>query len=191
MNALLWLDTETTGLHPGPGHALLEIALVATDLNFEILGQVSTLVPADTQAAYEVADPFVKNMHTENGLWVDHADFMHQIPDVPSAINQLQDYLITWAAQFGLFPGDKSTLFCAQGAVGVDNDYLRAYLPRVRELWGHRAFDISAWRDLIFKWYGCKAPEMAGTKHRALDDCLGMIATARWAREMFWRPVNR
>jgi oligoribonuclease len=190
VKVLLWLDTETTGLYPGPGHALLEIALVVTDLNFEILGQVSTLVPADTQAAFEVAEPFVKNMHTENGLWADHTDFMQLFgADLAPATNALQDYLITWAAQYGLFPGDRSTLFCAQGAVGVDNDFLRAYLPRVRELWGHRALDMSAWRDLIFKWYGCRSPERAGTRHRALDDCLAMIETAKWARQMFWKPV--
>ena len=190
MNALLFLDTETTGLHPGPGHALLEIALVATDLNFEILGQVSTLVPADTQAAYAVADDYVRNMHTENGLWKDHADFMHQIPDVPSAINQLQDYLVTWASQFGLLPGDKSTLFCGQGNGGVDHAYVSQYLPRVRALWGYRTFDVSAWRELVFQWYGGKytdLPAETGTKHRALDDVLHSIRVARWIKSNFWR----
>jgi oligoribonuclease len=188
MNALLWVDTETPGLHPGPGHALLEIALVVTDLNFQILGQVSTLVPADTKEAYRVADQFVKDMHSANGLWTEHAAFMAALP--PGDHTQaLQDHLVTWAAQFGIYPGDRSTLFCAQGAVGVDNDYLTAYLPRVRQLWGHRALDISAWRDLVEKWYGCKTPVRDGTAHRALDDCLNMIATAKWVRDMFWRPV--
>ena len=190
MNKLLWLDCETSGLKPGPGQALLEIALVVTDLNFQILGQVSTLVPADTIAVWEVADPYVQTMHSNNHLWEEHFEFMKNITDVSSATSALQDFLLTWAAHFGIYPGDRSTLFCAQGAVGVDNDFLTAYLPRVRQLWGHRALDISAWRDLVEQWYGCKTPVRDGTAHRALDDCLNMIATAKWVRDMFWRPVG-
>jgi oligoribonuclease (3'-5' exoribonuclease) len=192
VNALLWVDTETSGLKPEPGHALLEIALVVTDLNFKVLGQISQLVPADTRAAFDVANPYVQQMHLDNGLWAEHFDAMKMCTDRAAATNALSDYLVTWAAGFGIFPDDKSTLFCCQGAVGVDNDFLTAYLPRVRRLWGHRAFDISAWRDLVMQWYGCKfsdMPALVGATHRALDDALHMLDVARWIRQMFWRPT--
>ena len=190
---LLFEDLETTGLKPGPGHAILEIALVVTDLDFQIKGQLTTLVPADTRLAYETANDFVRKMHTENGLWRDHAEFLGLLADMNLrvATKALEDHLIQWAAGFGIFPGDKSTLFCGQGLAGVDNDYMTAYLPRVRQLWGHRAFDISAWLDLVEKWYGCKTPaRKAGIAHRALDDVLNTIETARWVRRMFWREVS-
>ena len=186
-DVLLWVDLETPGLKPGPGHCVLECALAVTDLQFNVLGTTSQLVPADTRAAYEVADAFVKDMHTENNLWAEHHAFMHA-ENVPT-IGELSDYLITWAAGFGIFPGDKSTLFCGQGTAGVDLDYLTAYLPRVRQLWGHRALDLSAWRDLVMKWYGCKytdRPALVGTTHRALDDILHTIDVARWIKERFW-----
>ena len=184
---LLWVDLETPGLKPGPGHAILEIALAVTDLEFNVLGTTSQLAPADTLAAYEVADAYVKQMHTENGLWAEHHAFMHSA-QVPTR-GQLEDYLISWSAGYGIFPGDKNTLFCNQGAVGVDNDYLNAYMPRVRALWGHRALDVSAWRDLVMAWYGCKytdMPALVGTTHRALDDVLHTIEVAKWIKERFW-----
>ena len=191
MTYLLWQDTETTGLHPGPGQALLEVALVVTDLDFQVLGHTTQLVPCDTRAAYEAADPFVKNMHTENGLWKEHADFMQLFSgDLGPATEALSDYLVTWASQFGIFPNDKSTLFCGQGNGAVDHAFLSAYLPRVRALWGHRTFDVSAWRELVMKWYGCKyadMPSLQGTTHRALDDCLHTIEVAEWIKLNFWR----
>ena len=74
---IVWTDTETTGLHPPEG-SLLEVALVVTSDDLIARASTSLVVRPITPYSHEewVArlDPFIREMHTKNGLLDDVRD---------------------------------------------------------------------------------------------------------------------
>lgn len=66
---IAWTDVETTGLDETKGD-LLEIAIVVTDDQLNEVASASTVIrpPVSLDATIAKMDPYVKDMHTKNGL---------------------------------------------------------------------------------------------------------------------------
>src|SRR5699024_5007557 len=64
---LVWIDCEMTGLDPAIDE-LVEIAVVVTDFNLEILDPGLQLVIKPSDAALKNMGEFVANMHATSGL---------------------------------------------------------------------------------------------------------------------------
>ena len=64
---LIWVDCEMTGLDINKD-ALVEIAVLVTDAQLNVLGEGVDLVIKCEQGKLEAMDDFVKNMHTSSGL---------------------------------------------------------------------------------------------------------------------------
>ena len=68
---LVWIDCEMTGLHPQVDE-LVEVAVLITDAELNILDEGIDLVIRPSAAALEQMDPFVRDMHTTSGLSLIH-----------------------------------------------------------------------------------------------------------------------
>jgi len=174
-------DTETTGLDPTQGK-LLEIALVITDGNLEILGQGSWFCPCDTAEAYNLADEYVRGMHTKNNLWAEHHAFM-QWCSTQSAIYSVSDEMLKFAYQHGFAPSSGTPMI--GNGIAFDRDWLGHHQPRIRGLWNHRVIDISGLQHLAELWYDLKYT--GKVTHRALDDILESLDKLRWLRTNMFR----
>lgn len=65
---IAWTDVESTGLDEKTGD-LLEVALVVTDDQLvEVAATSVVILPSDLGATISKMDPYVKKMHTDNGL---------------------------------------------------------------------------------------------------------------------------
>ena len=64
---LIWVDCEMTGLDINKD-ALVEIAVLVTDAQLNVLGEGVDLVIKCEQGKLDGMDDFVKNMHTSSGL---------------------------------------------------------------------------------------------------------------------------
>ena len=64
---LIWVDCEMTGLDLNKD-VLVEIAVLVTDSQLNILGEGVDLVIKATQEQLDGMDDFVRNMHTTSGL---------------------------------------------------------------------------------------------------------------------------
>ena len=64
---LVWIDCEMTGLDL-TADALIEVAVLVTDYELNVLGDGIDLVIAPTQAALDQMSDFVRDMHTGSGL---------------------------------------------------------------------------------------------------------------------------
>jgi len=64
---LVWIDCEMTGLDLA-ADALIEVAVLVTDYELNVLGDGIDLVIAPPPGALEQMGDFVRDMHTESGL---------------------------------------------------------------------------------------------------------------------------
>ena len=64
---MVWIDCEMTGLDLEKD-ALVELAVLVTDAELNILGDGVDVVIRPPDAALEQMDEFVRNMHTTSGL---------------------------------------------------------------------------------------------------------------------------
>ena len=63
----MWIDCEMTGLDP-VADALVEIAVLVTDPELNVLGEGVDIVIRPPQEALDQMVPFVRDMHTSSGL---------------------------------------------------------------------------------------------------------------------------
>lgn len=175
---IVWIDCEMTGLDLSRD-VLVEVAVVVTDSELNVLGDGIDVVITPPIAALEQMDPFVRNMHTTSGLLKD-------LPDGVS-VAEAQDQVLTYLRQLVPEAG-KAPL--AGNSVGTDKAFLEREMP---ELVGHlhyRVIDVSSIKELARRWYPrvyFASPEKNGG-HRALADILESIDELRYYRQAMLVP---
>ena len=65
---LIWIDCEMTGLDIFGGDELVEVSVVPTDFNLNVLDEGIDYVIKPSQKAVDHMNDFVRNMHTRSGL---------------------------------------------------------------------------------------------------------------------------
>ena len=88
---LIWVDCEMTGLDINKD-ALVEIAVLVTDAQLNVLGEGVDLVIKCEQSKLDGMDEFVKNMHTSSGL-------ITQIPN-GTTLTSADDAIITYLKKY-------------------------------------------------------------------------------------------
>ena len=73
---LIWIDCEMTGLDLSTD-ALVEIAVLVTDSDLNVIGEGVDVVVQASQAQLDAMNDFVREMHTSSGL----------ITEIPSGIS--------------------------------------------------------------------------------------------------------
>lgn len=175
---IVWIDCEMTGLD-SVNDALVEVAVVVTDSELNVLGDGADVVIAPPAAALEQMGDFVRTMHTTSGLLEALADGT----TLADAQAQVLDYVRTWVPEPGKAP-------LAGNSVGTDKVFLERDMP---ELVGHlhyRVIDVSSIKELARRWYPrvyFASPQKHGG-HRALADILESIDELRYYRAALLVP---
>ncbi|WP_349897217.1 oligoribonuclease [Parafrigoribacterium soli] len=169
---LVWIDCEMTGLDVGIDE-LVEVAVVITDFELNILDPGFDIVIKPAQAAMDNMGEFVRTMHTESGL-------LEAIPDgvtLAEAETAVLDYIKT------LVPGEKQAPL-AGNTIGTDRTFLAKYMPLVDGHLHYRSVDVSSIKELSRRWFPrvyFNAPAKNGG-HRALADILESIRELEYYR---------
>jgi oligoribonuclease len=175
----LFVDTETTGLDPKKD-ALLEVALVVTDADLSILGQVSTLWPQTESSEVLFGKTYkkVQEMHQKNGLWLDLFGQEQTPAGTRPTVCIVQQALLAWLAPFGISPNAK--IQAAGRNPGFDVGFLRENAPLIADCFTHQKIDVTAFQYRCTARYGNSAKfSVPDYRHRALEDCLCAIAELR------------
>jgi oligoribonuclease len=161
------IDVETTGLVAGT-NLLLEIALVVTDLQHNVVRQETFVIPTDSVAAYEQSSRFVQEMHTKNGLWqaLYELDAVHERSVFLAA---LDNHLVEVLGTFGVGPNAKTPLWGYNP--GFDLGFLKVDLPKIAACFSHVKADIRS-IELICTQLGVPKYKSEDHPHRALGDLL-------------------
>jgi len=174
---IVWIDCEMTGLDLVKD-ALVEIAVVVTDSELNVLDEGIDLVIKPPAEALEQMDPFVRTMHTTSGLITEL--------DGGMTLTEAQDAVLEYL-RARIEPG-KAPL--AGNSVGTDKSFLDRDMP---ELVGHlhyRVIDVSSIKELARRWYPriyYASPDKNGG-HRALADILESIDELRYYRAAMMVP---
>lgn len=152
---------------------LVEIAVVITDFELNILDPGLSVVIKPNQSALDNMGEFVTNMHTTSGL-------IEEIPDgmsVADAEFQVIEYIQR-------FVPDESKAPLAGNTIGTDRSFLARYMPRLDAHLHYRNVDVSSIKELARRWYPrvyFNAPSKHGG-HRALADILESIRELAYYR---------
>ena len=175
---LVWIDCEMTGLSL-EHDALVEVAVLVTDSELNVLGDGVQVVIKPPDAALETMPDVVRNMHTSSGLLTELADGI--------TLEEAEERVLAYITEHVPEPG-KTPL--AGNSVATDRGFLARDMKRVDEYLHYRIVDVSSIKELARRWYPrayFSAPAKNGN-HRALADIRDSIAELRYYREAVFVP---
>jgi oligoribonuclease len=177
---LIWIDCEMTGLDLA-SDALVEIAVLVTDSDLNVIGDGVDLVIATTPEKLAGMNEYVTQMHTTSGL----------ITEIPNGVtaSQAEDAIIKYLESTETVAG-KSPL--AGNSVSVDRNFIARDMPRLNEYLHYRTVDVSSIKELARRWYPktyFAAPAKTGN-HRALGDIQDSIAELAYYRSNLFIPTT-
>ena len=176
---LIWIDCEMTGLSL-ENDALVEIAVLVTDDELNVLGDGVELVIATATENLAAMRDEVRAMHTESGL-------INEIPNgvTPSQAQQAVLNYLTAHTQAGKSP-------LAGNSVGMDRNFIARDMPQLNAFLHYRTVDVSSIKELARRWYPkvyFNAPKKTGN-HRALGDIKDSIEELRYYRSQIFIPQS-
>lgn len=176
---LIWIDCEMTGLDL-VNDALVEIAVLVTDSDLNIMGEGVDLVIATTPEKLASMNDFVTQMHTASGL----------ITEIPSGISvaDAESKILEYLQSVGCESG-KSPL--AGNSVYVDRNFIARDMPQLHNYLHYRTIDVSSIKELARRWYPktyFAAPAKTGN-HRALGDIRDSIAELAYYRQTLFTQM--
>ena len=173
---LIWIDMEMSGLVP-ERERILEVAMVVTDAELNVLGEAPVLVIHQSDAVLDAMDSWNKATHGRSGL-VDKVKASTM--DEAQAERILVDFLKP-------FVGARVAPLCGN-TVHQDRRFMALYMPELEAYLHYRIVDVSTLKELAKRW----RPDVIASftkegKHEALADIHESIAELRHYREHFLR----
>ncbi len=160
--------------------ALIEVAVLVTDAELNVLGDGVSVVIKPSVAAMDQMNDFVRNMHVTSGL-IDELDA--GLP-MEEATKIVMDYIRSYAPE-----ANKALL--AGNSVGTDKTFLVRDMPEVIDHLHYRILDVSTIKELARRWYPrafFQAPAKTGN-HRALGDIRDSIDELKYYRAAVMVPA--
>ncbi len=175
---LVWIDCEMTGLDY-VADALIEIAVVVTDYDLNVLGEGIDLVIKPPAEALDQMVDFVRSMHESSGL----LDELGAGITLEEAEQGVLAYIREHCAE-----GSRPPL--AGNTVGTDRAFISRDMKELDAFLHYRIVDVSSIKELARRWYPrayFAAPAKRGN-HRALADILESIEELRYYRAAVFVP---
>ncbi|WP_287931026.1 oligoribonuclease [Arthrobacter sp.] len=176
---IVWIDCEMTGLD-AVNDALIEVAVLVTDSELNILGDgVDVVIKPSDEALAQMGD-FVRTMHTTSKLIEELAG--------GTTMDDAQAQVLAYIKQYVPVP-NKAPL--AGNSIGTDKVFLARDMPALVEHLHYRVIDVSTIKELSRRWYArayFQAPAKTGG-HRALGDIKDSINELKYYREAVFVPA--
>ena len=171
---LVWIDCEMTGLDL-KSDRLIEIAVLVTDADLNILGDgLDVVIHTDDEALSAMVD-VVKQMHTRSGLI---EEVRASTVDVETAEQMVLDYIREHVKTA------KSAPLCGN-SIATDRGFIARDMLKLDDYLHYRMIDVSSIKELCRRWYPriyFGQPEK-GLAHRALADIRESIRELRYYRK--------
>ena len=153
---LIWIDCEMTGLDIFGGDELVEVSVVPTDFDLNVLDEGVDYVIKPSDAAVAHMNDFVRAMHTRSGLI---NEWEHGL-SLEEAERKVTEYVLR-------FTPDGVRPLLAGNTIGSDKKFLDHYMPGLMSHLHYRSVDVSTLKELTRRWYPrcmrTAPPRTAGT----------------------------
>ena len=170
---LVWIDCEMTGLDLS-SDKLIEIAVLVTDADLNILGDgVDVVIHADDAALSSMVD-VVTQMHTRSGLI---EEVRASTVDLATAEKAVLDYVRQHVKQGKTAP-------LAGNSIATDRGFIARDMPALDSFLHYRMIDVSSIKELCRRWYPriYYGQPAKGLAHRALADIHESIRELQYYR---------
>src|SRR5579875_3070156 len=176
---LVWIDCEMTGLNLRTDK-LIEIAVLVTDGELNILGDgMDVVIHADDAALSSMID-VVKDMHARSGL-ID--EVRASTVDLATAETMVLDYIREHVKQ-------PKTAPLAGNSIATDRGFIARDMPALDSYLHYRMIDVSSIKELCRRWYPriYYGQPAKGLAHRALADIHESIRELQYYRRTAFVP---
>src|SRR5262245_46422724 len=175
---LVWIDCEMTGLDLDKD-ALVELAVLVTNAELEILGAGVDIVIKPPQAALDQMDEVVRTMHETSGLLTE----LDRGVSLAEAEQRALVYVKAHVPAVRRAP-------LAGNSVATDRGFLARDMPTLEGHLHYRMVDVSSVKELAKRWYPrvyFNSPAKTGN-YRALADIRESIRELRYYRQAIFVP---
>ena len=175
---MVWVDCEMTGLDL-VNDALVELAVLVTDDELNILGDGVDVVIRPPDSSLEQMEEFVRNMHTTSGL----LDELTGGITLAEAEEQALDYIRQYVTEPRKAP-------MAGNSIATDRSFIARDLLELDAFLHYRMIDVSSIKELARRWFPrayFQAPAKHGG-HRALADITESINELAYYRAAVFVP---
>jgi oligoribonuclease len=159
---------------------LIEIAVLVTDADLNILGDgIDVVIHADDDVLSSMI-PVVTEMHTRSGLI---EEVRASTVDLAAAEDLVLDYIRSHVKQAKTAP-------LAGNSIATDRGFIARDMPKLDDYLHYRMIDVSSIKELCRRWYPriyFGQPEK-GLTHRALADIHESIRELRYYRRTAFVP---
>jgi len=176
---LVWIDCEMTGLDLARD-ALIEVAVLVTDSELEILGDGLDIVIGAPAETLDAMVDVVAEMHASSGL----TDAVRASPiTLADAERQVLEYVRRYVPEPRTAP-------LAGNSIATDRGFLARDMPALDDHLHYRMVDVSSIKELTRRWYPrvYYAQPEKGMQHRALADIEESIQELRYYRQAVFVP---
>src|SRR5687768_9191707 len=177
---LVWIDCEMTGLDL-IRDKLIEVAVLVTDSELNVLDPGLDLVISADDAALEGMVEVVTEMHAKSGL-------TEAVRASTLTVAEAEQQLLTYVKRF--VPERRTAPLCGN-SIGTDRGFLARDMPELDDHLHYRMVDVSSVKELARRWfprvYFAQPPK--GLAHRALADIIESVRELAYYRRTLFVPV--
>jgi len=157
----VWIDCEMTGLDLGKD-ALIEIAVLVTDSELNILDDGVDLVIHADDAALDAMPDVVREMHAKSGL-------TEAVRASTVTLADAEQQVLEHVRRF--VPEPRTAPLCGN-SIATDRGFIARDMPALDAHLHYRMVDVSSIKELCRRWYPriYYAQPDKGLAHRALAD---------------------
>lgn len=179
-NRLVWIDCEMTGLELS-SDALIEIAVLVTDGDLEILDDGLDIVIGCPADVLDSMIPFVAQMHETSGLTV-------EVRNSAVTIAEAEKLVLAYIQRF--VPEPRSAPLCGN-SIATDRGFIARDMPELDGFLHYRMIDVSSVKELTRRWYPRVyfGQPAKGLAHRALADIGESVRELRYYRSTVFVPA--
>lgn len=155
MKPLFWIDMEMTGLDEHVD-SVLEVAIVITDLNFEVKEEYDRVV-YQPQSVLDNMNDWCKKNHGSSGLTA--------AVKAGTPLAQVEKEIVELIDRH--YAKNSKIVLCGN-SVGNDRRFVDKYLPLVSPRLHYRVIDVSSFKEIFRQKYNVNITKKEA--HRALGD---------------------
>lgn len=173
---LVWMDLEMTSLQDAHIDRIVEIAIVLTDAELNVVAEGPDLVIHADEKLFDRMDPDFAPVYERNGL---KKLVAQSTLTTAEAEKQALAFLQSFVAP-------QSAPLCGN-SIHMDRHFLRLQMSELERYLFYRCIDVSSIKELARRWAPAVYEEAKKRKsiqtHRAKDDTLESIEELRYYRE--------
>jgi oligoribonuclease len=171
---LVWIDCEMTGLDL-TRDKLIEVAVLVTDSDLNVLDPGLDLVISADDAALEGMVEVVTEMHAKSGL-------TEAVRASTLTVAEAEQQLLAYLKRF--VPERRTAPLCGN-SIGTDRGFLARDMPELDDHLHYRMIDVSSIKELARRWFPRVyfAQPQKGLAHRALADIIESVRELAYYRQ--------